>query len=173
MLGCCISETTIGIVIGSVFTLLGVIVNGLITFALNRSAHNREVEEHKRREKKELEDEKRAKREKAYREFASCFGFMNLLVGFAYATRGNQDGSNILGTIYQEKIKDNFSKVTEVMSDVMFYGSIEIASMCQEYQAFWNEESRKGFPVDDFAQLDQKLMVVVNAMKNELGLDRL
>ena len=65
MFGCCISETTIGIVIGSVFTLLGVIVNGLITFALNRSVHNREVEEHKRREKKELEDEKRAKREKA------------------------------------------------------------------------------------------------------------
>lgn len=55
----------------------------------------------------------------------------------------------------------------------MFYGSIEIASMCQAYQAFLNEESRKGFPVDDFAQLDQKLMVVVNAMKNELGLDSL
>ena len=108
MCGCCISETTIGIVIGSVFTLLGVIVNGLITFALNRSAHNREVEEHKRREKKELEDEKRAKREKAYREFASCFGFMNLLVGFAYATRGNQDGTNILGTIYQERISEVF-----------------------------------------------------------------
>ena len=87
MFGCCISETTIGIVIGSVFTLPGVIVNGLITFALNRSAHNREVEEHKRSEKKELQDEKRAKREKTYREFASCFGFMNLLVGFAYATR--------------------------------------------------------------------------------------
>ena len=73
----------------------------------------------------------------------------------------------------KKKIKDNFSKVTEIMSDVMFYGSIEIASMCQEYQAFWNEESRKGFTVDDFAQLDQKLMVVVNAMKNELGLDSL
>ena len=87
MFGCCISETTIGIVIGSVFTLPGVIVNGLITFALNRSVHNREVEEHKRREKKELEDEKRAKREKAYREFASFFGFVNLLVGLAYATR--------------------------------------------------------------------------------------
>ena len=55
----------------------------------------------------------------------------------------------------------------------MFYGSIEIASTCQEYQAFWNEESRKGFTVDDFAQLDQKLMVIVNAMKNELGLDSL
>ena len=173
MFGCCISETTIGIVIGSVFTLLGVIVNGLITFMLNRSSHNKDVEERRRCEKKELADEKRAKRERAYREFASYFGFMNLLVGLAYATRGSQEGANIFGTLYQEKIKDYFSKAAEVISDVMFYGSSEIANKCQEYQFFCNAESQKGFPFEDFAQLDQKLMIVVDAMKKELGLDSL
>ena len=173
MFGCCISETTIGIVIGSAFTLLGVIVNGLITFMLNRCTHNKEVEERKRREKKGLADEKMAKREKVYREFASFFGFMNLLVGIAYATKGNQESGGIFATLYQEKIKDNFSKAAEIMSDIMLYGSSAIANRCQEYQAFWNAESRKEFPLVDFAQLDQKLMVVVDAMKKELGLDNL
>ena len=173
MFECCISETTIGIVIGSVFTLLGVIVNGLITFMLNRSSHNKEVEELKRREKKALADEKMAKREKAYREFASCFGFMNLLVGITYATRGSQEGGSMFGELYKEKIKDNFSKAAEIMSDVMLYGSSAIASKCLEYQGFWNAESQKGFPFEDFPQLDQKLMIVLNAMKKELELDNL
>jgi hypothetical protein len=173
MLGCCISETTIGIVIGSAFTLLGVIVNGLITFFLNRSTHNKEVEERKRREAKELDDEKRVKKERAYREFASFYAFMNLLAGIACATKGNQESASIFGNIYQEKIKDNFSKAAEVMSDIMFYGSSAISNMCQDYQGFWNLETLKGFPVEDFAQLDQKLMIVMDAMKKELGLDSL
>lgn len=173
MIVCCITETTIGIIIGSVFTLLGVIVNGLITFGLNRSSHNKEVEERKRREKKDLADEKRAKREKAYREFASFFGFMNLLVGIAYATKGNQENGSMLGTLYQEKIKDNFSKAAEIMSDIMLYGSSAIAIMCQEYQGIWNAEAQKEFSFGDLVQLDQKLMMVVNAMKKELGLDNI
>ena len=165
------SETTIGIVIGSVFTLLGVIVNGLITFMLNRSSHNKEVEELKRREKKELANEMRAKREKAYREFISFFGFMNLLVGIVYATKGNRESSSVFGTLYQEKIKDNFSRAAEIMSDVILYGSSALAKMCQEYQGFWNAESQKGFPFEDFATLDQDLVIIVNAMKKELELD--
>lgn len=173
MLGCCMSETTIGIVIGSVFTLLGVIVNGLITFMLSRSSHNRDVEERKRREKKELGDQKRMKRENAYREFVNFFGFMNLIVGIVCATKGNQEKASILGTLYQEKIKDNFSKAAEIMSGVMLYGSGRIVKLCQGYQAFWNAGSQKGFPFEDFAQLDQRLMIVVNAMKKELGLDNL
>ena len=82
MFSCCMTETTIGIIIGSMFTLLGVIVNGVITFVMSRSAHDREVEEHKRCEQKKDADELRAKREMAYRDFANYYGFMNLLIGF-------------------------------------------------------------------------------------------
>ena len=53
---CCLSETTVGIIIGSAFTLLGVCTNGIITYYLNRNAHNREVEERKRCEQKKKDD---------------------------------------------------------------------------------------------------------------------
>jgi hypothetical protein len=57
------------------------------------------------------------------------------------------------------------------MSDVLLYGSDAIAKMCQEFQDFWNAESQKGFPVEDFVKLDQELVKIVNAMKKELELD--
>lgn len=171
MLACCASETTIGVIIGSCFTLLGVIINGVISYFLNRSTYEREVEERKRCEQKKEDAEKRVKRERVYREFSSFYVFMNLLVGMSCATRGNVECASVLGTLYQEKIKDNFSKVAEVMSDVMLYGSREIAHMCQQYQEFWNAESQKGFPAEDFVKLDHELTSVVNAMKKELRLE--
>ena len=173
LLSCCFSETTIGIIIGSCFTLVGVFANGVITYFLNRDTHNREVEERKRCEQKKEDDEKRVKRERVYREFVSFYSFMNLFVGLAHATKGNIEGANILGSLYQEKIKENFSKAAETMSDVLLYGSSAIAKMCQEYQDFWNAESQKGFPVEDFVKLDQELAKIVNAMKKELELDNL
>ena len=173
LLSCCFSETTIGIIIGSCFTLVGVFANGVITYFLNRDTHNRELEERKRCEQKKEDDEKRVKRERVYREFVSFYSFMNLLVGLVHATKGNIEGANILGSLYQEKIKENFSKAAEVTSDVLLYGSSSIAKMCQEYQNFWNAESQKGFPVEDFVKLDQELAKIVNAMKKELELDNL
>lgn len=173
LLLCCFSETTIGIIIGSCFTLVGVFANGVITYFLNRDTHNREVKERKRCEQKKEDDEKRVKRERVYREFVSFYSFMNLLVGIAYAMKGNPEGANILGPLYQEKIKENFSKAAEAMSDVLLYGSDAIAKMCQEYQNLWNTESQKGFPVEDFVKLDQELSKTVSAMKKELELDNL
>jgi hypothetical protein len=173
LLSCCFSETTIGIIIGSCFTLVGVFANGVVTYFLNRDTHNREVKERKRCEQKKEDDEKRVKRERVYREFVNFYSFMNLFVGLAYATKGNLEGANILGSLYQEKIKENFSKAAETTSDVLLYGSSAIAKMCQEYQDFWNAESQKGFPVEDFVKLDQELANIVNAMKKELELDNL
>jgi hypothetical protein len=173
VLSCCFSETTIGIIIGSCFTLVGAFANGVITYFLNRDTHNREVEERKRCEQKKELDEKRAKRERVYREFVSFYSFMNLFVGLAYATKSNPEGANILGSLYQEKIKENFSKAAETTADVLLYGSSAMAKMCQEYQDFWNAESQKGFPVEDFVKLDQELAKIVNAMKKELELDNL
>ena len=173
LLSCYLTETTIGIIIGSCFTLAGVIANGVITYFLNRNTHSLEVEERKRCEQKKEDGEKRAKRERAYREFVSFYSFMNLFVGLAYATKSNPEGANILGSLYQEKIKENFSKAAETTSDVLLYGSSAIAKMCQEYQDFWNTESQKGFPVEDFVKLDQELAKIVNAIKKELELDNL
>lgn len=54
---CYLSETTVGIIIGSVFTLLGVFANGIVTHFLDREAHSREVEETKRCERKNEDDD--------------------------------------------------------------------------------------------------------------------
>lgn len=173
VLSCCLSETIIGIIIGSCFTLAGVIANGVITYFLNRNTHSLEVEERKRCEQKKELDEKREKRERVYREFVSFYSFMNLFVGLAYAMKDNPVNANIIGSLYQEKIKENFSKVADTISNVWLYGSSAIAKMCLEYQDFWNAESQKGFPVEDFVKLDQEFAKIVNAMKKELELDNL
>ena len=70
---CCLSETTIGIIIGSVFTLLGVCANGIITYFLNRNAHAQEVEERKRCERKKEEYDLKKKREEVYLKFINHY----------------------------------------------------------------------------------------------------
>ena len=116
MISCCMTETTIGIIIGSMFTLLGVIINGVITFIMSCSSHNREVEEHKRCEQKKDGDTKRAKREMAYRGFVNYYGLMNLLIGFAYASNDNEVDVNLFREIFAEEFKKNLAKSSEVIS---------------------------------------------------------
>lgn len=175
MLSCCITETTLGIIIGSMFTLLGVIANGLITFVMSRSAHDSEVEERKRCEQKKDADEKKTKREKAYRDFANCYGFMNLLIGFASASKSSQVNGTIFGEVFAEKFKENLSRLAEVMTEVALYGSDVIIEKCGRYSTIWNAASQKqeALSVEELSVLDQELLLVVNEMKKELGFDSL
>ena len=57
VLPCWLSEATIGIIIGSLFTLSGVFANGIVTYFLNRKAHKWEVAERKRSEQKKEDDD--------------------------------------------------------------------------------------------------------------------
>lgn len=175
MISCCMTETTIGIIIGSMFTLLGVIINGVITFIMSCSSHNREVEEHKRCEQKKDGDTKRAKREMAYRGFVNYYGLMNLLIGFAYASNDNEVDVNLFREIFAEEFKKNLAKSSEVISEIMLYGSDVIVEKCGRYVKLWNAASHgfNSFSVEDCANLDQELLCVVTEMKKELGFDSL
>lgn len=175
MFSCCMTETTIGIIIGSMFTLLGVIVNGVITFVMSRSAHDREVEEHKRCEQKKDADELRAKREMAYRDFANYYGFMNLLIGFACASKDSQVNGNVFGAVFADKFKESISKSAEIVSEIMLCGSEVVVEECGRYVKQWNAVSQNpaSLSLEVCANLDQELLSVVNEMKKELGFDSL
>lgn len=175
MLSCCMTETTIGIIIGSVFTLLGVVINGVITFLMSRSSHKMEVEEHKRCEQKKDVDEKKAKREKAYRDFAGCYGVMNMLLGFSCATKESQINGNALGGIVAEKYKEILSRVAEVISEVSLYGSSIVVEKCGRYAAIWSSACHRlgALSVEDLESMDRELLLVVTEMKKELGFDSL
>ena len=175
MIICCMTETTIGIIIGSLFTLLGVIVNGVITFVMSRNAHDREVEEHKRCEQKKDADELRVKRERAYRDFSNCFGFMNMLIGLMYSTKGNQVNISVFGELFSEKLKENIAKAAEVISEISLCGSGAVVDKCGKYMKLWNSalQNFNSISQEDCVNLDQELMSVVNEMKKELGFDSL
>ena len=173
MFSCCMTETTIGIIIGSAFTLLGVIVNGVIAFLMSRSSHNREIEEHKRSEQKKDADEKKAKREKSYRDFANYYGVMNMLLVFSYATKESQINGNALGEMFVEKYKETLSRSAEVISEVSLYGSGKVVENCIRYAAIWSSACQRfeAISVGDLENLDRELLLVINEMKKELGFD--
>lgn len=86
LLSCYLTETTIGIIIGSCFTLAGVIVNGVITYFLNRNTHSLEVEERKRCEQKKEDDDIKKKREQVYLKFINHYSFLISLGSFRIAS---------------------------------------------------------------------------------------
>lgn len=173
VLPCWLSEATIGIIIGSLFTLSGVFANGIVTYFLNRKAHKWEVAERKRCEQKKESDEKRAKREKAYRDFLNYYGLMNLLVGFICESKCKDMNFDAMRCIYSEKIKESFAKVADVISAVSLYGSGRIVKISGNYSALWNATWQKinVLTIEDCVRLDQELIIVVNEMKKELDLE--
>ena len=175
VLPCCLSETTIGIIIGSCFTLVGVFANGVITYFLNRDTHNREVKERKRCEQKKEDDEKRAKREKAYWDFMNYYGFMGVLGGLAYGVKDNPAIGEKMGIMFAEKYKENVLRASEILSEVLLYGSPDIVKECQKFSVMWNNECHRLSSDDskDRCFLDEKLLEVVDKMKKELGLGSL
>ena len=169
------NPTTKGIIIGSSFTLLGVIINGIITYLMARSSHAGEVEENKRCEQKKDADAKLVRREKAYRDFANYYGFMNLLIGLVCASNSNQTNGIVFREIFAEKLKENLAKTAEVLTEISLFGSSIVSDKCARYVKVWNIalNSINSLSLKDCANLDQELLSVVNEMRKELGFDSL
>lgn len=175
MLSCCMTDTTVGIIIGSIFTLLGVIINGIITFYLNSCAYEREIEEKKRSEQKTQSDANKAKKEKAYRDFAVHYGFMNFLLSIICAPKDIQINRSVFESIFWDKFKVTLAKASEVLSEVLLYGSKKVFDHCERYVELWSGVCRMccSLTLENCVQLDRELQVVVGEMKKELGLDNL
>lgn len=173
LLSCCFSETTIGIIIGSCFTLVGVFANGVITYFLNRSAHDREIEERKRCEQKKEDDDIKKKREQAYLKFINHYSFLISLGSFRVASGMDiVQWNNMLENVYKDDIKAMFRSVSMIMADVSLYGTNEMSIKCNKFMEFWNEKfmSAEVCTMEGYKELDRTLSVLLGEMKQELGM---
>lgn len=173
LLSCYLTETTIGIIIGSCFTLAGVIVNGVITYFLNRNTHSLEVEERKRCEQKKEDDDIKKKREQVYLKFINHYSFLISLGSFRIASGMDiVQWNNMLESVYKDDIKAMFRSVSMTMTDVSLYGTNEMSIKCNKFMEFWNEKfmSSEVCTLEGYKELDRMLSVLLGEMKQELGM---
>ena len=162
LLSCYLTETTIGIIIGSCFTLAGVIANGVITYFLNRNTHSLEVEERKRCEQKKEDDDVKRKREQVYLKFINHYSFLISLGSFRVASGMDiVQWNNMLESVYKDDIKAMFRSVSMTMTDVSLYGTNEMSIKCNKFMEFWNEKfmSSEVCTLEGYKELDRTLSV--------------
>ncbi len=174
VLSCCFSETTVGIIIGSVFTLLGVCANGIIIYYLNRNAHNREVEERKRCEQKEKDDGIKKKREEVYLRFVNHYSFMISLGSIRSASKAdNAQWIDFVANVYKDDLKAMFRSVSTIMTDIALYGTNEMSIKCRKFMEEWNSLfiSSEMNTMDEYKKIEVSLAVLLGEMKKELGME--
>ena len=173
VLPCCLSETTIGIIIGSLFTLSGVFANGIISWILNNNAHKSEVEERKRCEQKKEDDDIKKKREQVYLKFINHYSFM-ISLGIYRITSGADliQWNNILENVYKDDIKEMMRNVSAILADVAMYGTNEMSLKCTQFMEFWNKKllSSEVCTLEGYKELDRAMSVLLGEMKQELGM---
>ena len=171
---CCLSETTVGIIIGSAFTLLGVCANGFITYFLNRNAHAQEVEERKRCERKKEEDNIKKKREEVYLKFINLYSFIISLGSIRSASNvDDAQWSDFVANVYKDDLKAIFRSVSTIMTDIALYGTNKMSIKCRKFMEEWNNlfisfEMNK---IDEYKKIEVSLAVLLGEMKQELGLE--
>lgn len=152
------SDTTLGIVIGSGMTLAGVILQGLISWFLGW-----------RKDVREEERQKYARREAAYREFINLYGAILAANGCAVAS-SNPAAQLPAANLYTQP---NFiEKVAAVLSDVQLYGTPKIATMASAFvHDIANENFKQESPtLDRIVIFDRRLSEIQAEVKDELGL---
>ena len=170
---CCLSETTVGIIIGSVFTLLGVCANGIITYYLNRNAHNREVEERKRCERKNEDDDIKKKREQAYLKFINYFSFLISLGSIRIASKADDaQWIDFVANVYKDDLRTMFRSVSTIMTDIALYGTNEMSIKCRNFMEEWNTLfiSSEMNTIEEYKKIEVSLAALLEEMKKELGM---
>lgn len=152
------SDTTVGIVIGSGMTLAGVVLQGLISWFLGW-----------RKDVRDEERQKRARREAAYREFINLYSAILAANGCAVAS-SDPAAKLLAANIYAQP---NFmEKVAAVLSDVQLYGTLKIATMASSFvHDFANANfNREPMSIDRIAVFDRNLTAIQAEVKDEFGL---
>ena len=173
VLPCCLSETTIGIIIGSLFTLSGVFANGIISWILNNNAHKNEVEERKRCEQKKEDDDIKKKREEVYLKFINHYSFMISLGSFRITSGMDMvQWNNVLENVYKDDIKEMMRNISVILAEVAMYGTNEMSLKCNQFMELWNKKflSSEVCTMEGYKELDGALAVLLGEMKQELGM---
>ena len=149
------SDTTLGIVIGSGMTFAGVVLQGIISWFLGW-----------RKDVRDEEREKRARREAAYREFINLYGAILASNGCA-AVSSNSTAQLPAANLYAQP---NFiEKVAAVLSDVQLYGTPKIATMASSFvQDFANANfNRELMSKDRITVFDHGLAAIQDEVRKE------
>ena len=173
VLPCWLSEATIGIIIGSLFTLSGVFANGIISWILNNNAHKNEVEERKRCEQKKEDDDIKKKREQVYLKFINYFSFLISLGSIRIASKADDaQWIDFVANVYKDDLRTMFRSVSTIMTDIALYGTNEMSINCRKFMEEWNSLfiSSKMNTIEEYKKIEASLAALLEEMKKELGM---
>ena len=155
------SEATIGIVIGSLFTTLGVILQGCISWWLEGRKHSLAQRNQAEEENRNFRREWIRKREEAYLGFADVYGF--LLSSTSIAVAG---GSQLIAEKFNATLVE---KVAQSLTSIRLFGSDTVFLAARNFTLSFVNMLTKG-DVDQNAlnAIDEMLGGVVQQMNREL-----
>ena len=161
--------TIVGIIIGSFFTIIGVITQGLVTYFL---------EGRKLREQAKVSEERalREKREIAYKKFMV---FQAQLIS-AHSLHRESLKNPQLHTVLSSSAETNagigqilgniINVLSETLSDISLYGNWDTAKRCAHFFRSLNESHTK--PDEDFSALLNEYYAIVLKMREEIGITK-
>ncbi|MBQ8445357.1 MAG: hypothetical protein IJX22_03105 [Opitutales bacterium] len=161
--------TIVGIIIGSFFTIIGVITQGLVTYFL---------EGRKLREQAKVSEERalREKREIAYKKFMV---FQAQLIS-AHSLHRESLKNPQLHTVLSSSAETNagigqilgniINVLSETLSDISLYGNWDTAKRCAHFFRSLNESHTK--PDEDFSALLNEYDAIVLKMREEIGITK-
>lgn len=158
-----LSDTTIGIVIGSSFTVLGVIVQGSISWFLNWRTHKMTLREQCEKETRAQTLELLHKREAAYHGFVDIMGLYLMLAGAVCKNGGCFLPENMAkGNTLQE--------MSKVLASIHLNGSPIIIEKVNRYmKGFSNSQQSPTLTADDIAKQELALQDLAIEMKDDLA----
>ena len=150
------SDTTLGIMIGSGMTVAGVVLQGLISWFLGW-----------RKDVREEGRQKRARREAAYREFINLYGAILAANGCAAASPDPAAKLPAVNLYLQPNIME---KVATVLTGVQLYGTPKIATMASLFVHDFANANLKNEPItlDRIADFGRGLVAIQNEVRKEL-----
>lgn len=160
-------ETIVGIIIGSFFTIIGVIAQGIVTYFL---------EGRKLRAQAKVSEERalREKREIAYKKFMV---FQAQLIS-AHSLHRESLKNPRLHTVLSSSAETNagigqilgniINVLSETLSDISLYGNWDTAKRCAHFFRSLNESHTK--PDEDFSALMNEYDAIVLKMREEIGI---
>ena len=157
-----LSDTTIGIVIGSGFTVLGVMVQGAISWFLNWKTHKMTLDEQCKKEKRAKAEELWHKKEAAYKTFVDIVG-LSLMMADAVS---KQSASPIPEDVSNGHI---LKEMSGALTSILLYGSSKIADDVDKFMKHLVNALQFQQPSpQDIDALDKALENLAKDMKSDL-----
>jgi hypothetical protein len=157
------SDTFLGIVVGSGFTALGVLLQGLVSWFLDCRRHERTLRLHEMTAQQEKKREIEKIRRDVYCDFIDTYGTLVTSRGMAYV-----DGN--IAQVLSQDLKGLLSsaRIAHMMSLLSLYGSTDVANAIHDFM-IKQVSSVTTTNTVDFKMIDAELLHIVKMMRTELS----